>query len=102
VIFVLDSLRKRVERYRDLERGVDEDLVRDVKRRIRLALYLLGSGYLLMFIVSRAQPGRFLGTAGMIIAFVLALGGMILAWLSGMQLSFLTRPDPKEPPSLFK
>jgi hypothetical protein len=102
VISVLDSFRRRVARYRDLKRGVDEDLVRGVKRRIRLALSLLGSGFFLMFIVSKAQPGGFLGTAGLIIAFALALGGMVLAWLSGMELSFLSRPDPKEPPRLFK
>jgi len=99
---VLDWFRRSAARRRDLARGVDADLVRDADKRFRLALYLLGPGFLLVLILSNVHFEGFLRAAGSATAAVLLSGGMFLGWWSRVERGFLNKPDPKEPPSLFK
>jgi hypothetical protein len=91
-----------VQRQNDLEKGVDADLVEGNRRKWKLVFWFMGCGALLL-----SLDGLFLipiwfrrvvlfSSALMIIA-----GFLLLRWASAEH-AFLNRPEPKEPPSIFK
>jgi len=96
------GLKQLDERQRDLERGVDADLVRDNRRRWSHALILWLAGTLL-FVVERYLPIP--GWAQLSVrfaAFACIILGVFLSKWSSQERAFLNKPDPKEPPKLFK
>lgn len=90
------------QRQRDLRQGVDADLVRDNRNRYRLAFGLIGFGFLLGLLDAKIQiPGTLrLIVVGMAIAS--AVAGFSLAAWARQEGAFLSKPDPEEPPRIFK
>lgn len=97
---MLDSGRRWDERARDLERGVDADLVKANRKRYQISslLMALGVGMIPLALWPPAQPAipeafRWIGAA-------IAAAGMIgLRWARAEN-EFLQRPDPEKPPRL--
>jgi hypothetical protein len=93
---------RRRRRRRNLAHGADADLVRDNRRRYRLAFGLLGLGTLLWFF------GAEISVLGVLHSIVVALGmvsfvaGLFLAAWAQQVDAFLSKPDPEEPPRIFK
>lgn len=95
-------LQRRNKRYSDLANGVDADLVRANQRRRNTGLALLGLWLVLVWVFSRLQlQGNFrtIGTSIIIALFLVAV--FLLKW-AGQESAFLSKPDPKEPPSILK
>jgi hypothetical protein len=95
-------LERELHRQRDLQDGVDADLVRDNRRRYKLSALLLGCAFLLSGILAKVglpEPWQ-----AIVVALTMALfvGGMIIGHWAWREWIFLRQPDPKEPPSLLK
>jgi hypothetical protein len=90
------------ERQDALERGVDVDLVAGNRRKWKLVSWFVGCGVLLLSldalfpIPSWLRPLVFFPAALLIIA-----GFVLLRWASAEH-AFLNKPEPKEPPSIFR
>lgn len=95
-------LERWEQRRRELEQGVDADLVRDNRRRWKLSLGLSALGFLLIGVQALVKlPGPFHEIAvGLTVVFL--IGGLALGKWARAEGSFLNRPDPKEPPKLWK
>jgi hypothetical protein len=95
-------LKRRDDRQRDLENGIDADLVGDDRRRWSHALRLWLAGTLL-FVVERYLPIP--GWAHLSVRFAavacIILGFFLSKWAS-QERAFLGKPDPEAPPKLFK
>jgi len=94
-------LRRWTQRQRDLENGVDADLVRASDRTLRFAFCLLLAGGVLQASRLLTTPTWFTKTAN-IISICLLLLGAVLMRVSSAQRSYLDKPDPEPPQSLFK
>ena len=95
-------LERREQREKDLEHGVDADLVVDNRRRRKLALCSLG---LLAMLVLVDWIFQFRGWVHELVitgAIVFLVLGFVAARWAATESALLHRPDPKEPPSLFK
>jgi hypothetical protein len=95
-------LERQMQRQDDLDRGVDADLVRGNRKKWKIAALFIAIGLLflrirsLVFISAKVQ--RVFDVIG---ATLLVLGFMIGRW-AWRESAFLSQPDPKEPPRLFK
>jgi hypothetical protein len=85
----------------DLRHGVDADLVAENRRRRRLAWALLGSGFLMAVLLDRIRPTGWLRTVSSVVLGILFIAGFVLLRWAGAESSFLNKPDPEKPPSLF-
>jgi hypothetical protein len=94
--------RRFRERQRDLAQGADADLVRGNSNRYRFAFGLIGFGFLLELLAAKIKiPGTLRSVVvGMAIASVVA--GFFLAAWARQEGAYLSKPDPEEPPSVFK
>jgi hypothetical protein len=90
------------QRERDLIRGVDADLVSDNRKRYRLAFGLLGLGFLLSLLDAKVQIPSALRLIVVGMATVSFVAGILLAAWARKEVAFLSKPDPEEPPSMFK
>jgi len=94
-------LRRYQQRQRDLARGVDADLVRDNRNRLRWAAYLSCALAFpaIAHILSLPQALRI---AADMIAIPCAIVAIVLFPWSMATNRFLRKPDPEPPPSIFK
>jgi hypothetical protein len=90
------------QRQRDLSQGVDADLVRDNSNRYRLAFGLIGFGFLLSLLDARIKIPSTLRSILMGMAIASVIAGFLLAAWARQERAFLSKPDPEEPPSIFK
>ena len=95
-------LDSHLQRKREIQQGADADLVRANRRRWRLCWSLFGLSFLLIGIQSKVRMSEPLQDV-MLGLFVACFGGSLFLghWARAEQ-AFLNRPDPKEPPRLFK
>jgi hypothetical protein len=90
------------QRRRDLSQGVDADLVRDNRKRYRLAFGLIGFGFLLGLPDAKIQIPSTLHLIVVVMATVSFIAGLLLAAWARNEAAFLSKPDPEEPPRIFK
>ena len=95
-------LGRRVQRQNELDRGVDADLVRDNRRRRKLALWSFGVLGILVAIDRLFHLRGWIHELVIIGATVFLIFGFVAARWAAAESAFLHRPDPKEPPRLFK
>ena len=97
-----DLLQRWRKRQYDLQSGADADLVRDNRRRFRLAGLLFGFSFLLM----GAQAAyKFQGPLHEIVVALTTIslvGALLFSRWAMAESAFLSRPDPKQPPKLWK
>jgi hypothetical protein len=93
--------RWQVRQYQ-LASGVDADLVRDNQKRYRLAFGLLGIGFALGWLATKVHLPDTLRWIVSSVATVSLVAGMVLAGRARQQAGFLRKPDPEEPPKIFK
>jgi hypothetical protein len=95
-----------LERWRQrqdlLSHGVDADLIRDNQKRYRLAFGLLGFGFLLGVLLSKVRLAETVRLIVSVIAGACFLVGFVLAAWAKQEATFLNKPDPEEPPKIFK
>jgi len=92
-----------MQRQRDLQSGVDADLVAATQRRSNFGwkLLLAGAGILgLLWIISHFAHPRWLDNALLTLGLIAWLGGLAILKLSSQEKAFLNKPDPEEPPRL--
>jgi len=97
-----DWFQRQQQRQRDLERGVDADLVQANQRRWKLFAWLFGLAILSCGILDRVQLSGPLHEITVGIAIFLSISAAIVGRWASLQQSFLDKPDPKEPPRLWK
>jgi hypothetical protein len=91
-----------IQRQSHLAQGADGDLVRDNRNRYRLAFGLIGFGFLLGLLDTKIQIPRALHLIAVGISVVSLITGALLAAWARQEAAFLSRPDPEEPPRIFK
>jgi hypothetical protein len=91
---------RRLRRQSDLAR--DADLVRNNRNRFKRALILMGFGALFLIFISKVQIPGTLGKILFDVSFLCFLVGFALATWTRAEDSFLRKPDPDEPPKLFR
>jgi hypothetical protein len=90
------------QRQNQLAQGVDADLVFENQRRYRFAFGLLAFGFALGLVGSKIDRQVALRIVVSVIATVCGVAGFaLLAW-SRHEAAFLSKPDPEEPPRIFK
>jgi hypothetical protein len=95
-------LERWVRRQNELERGVDADLVGAVRRKWKLFLWLFGSGGLTLGCDALFTLRGWLHNSLIFIAALFFIAGTVVARLAWAEDAFLSRPEPEEPPRLFK
>ena len=90
------------QRQRDLAQGVDADLIRDNRNRYKLAFGLIGFAFLLSLLASKIQNTSTLRMIIVGMAVVSLVVGFLLAAWARQEAAFLNKPDPEEPPRIFK
>jgi hypothetical protein len=90
------------QRERDLEQGVDADLVLANRRRWKLCAWLFGISFLSLGIRALAKFQGTLNKIATAIAVLLFFSAMILGHWARSWDAFLGKPDPKEPPRLWR
>jgi|ERR1700687_5127219 len=93
---------RHLQRQRDLAQGADVDLVRDNSDRYKLAFGLMGLGFLLGLVDAKIRIPRTLHFIGVGMAALSFIAGLLLAKWAHAEYRFLSKPDPKLPPSMFK
>jgi hypothetical protein len=94
--------QRRSQRRHDLTRGVDADLVRDNRKRFKIAFGLIGLGILLALLGGELHTANLLHWVLLDTGGVSVLAGFLLAIWAREESAFLTKPDPEEPPTIFK
>jgi hypothetical protein len=92
---------RKSQRSFDLRQGIDADLAAENRRRWKLTWTLLGSGFLMAMLLDRIRPTGWLRTMSSVVLGVLLIAGFILLRWAGAESTFLNKPDPEKPPSLF-
>lgn len=95
-------IRRWNQRQRDLTLGVDADLVRDNRKRYKLAFGLQGLALFLILLCAKFHIPRtplWILSATTIVCF---LAGLLLAIWAQREDAFLSKPDREEPPRIFK
>jgi hypothetical protein len=95
-------IRRWNQRQRDLTRGVDADLVRDNRKRYKLAFGLQGLALFLILLCAKFHIPRTLRWILSAAAGLSFLAGWLLALWAQQEAGFLNKPDPEEPPRIFK
>lgn len=90
------------QRQRDLARGVDADLVRENGKRYKVAVGLIVLGLLLALLGGKLHTASVLHWVLLDTGGVFAIVGSLTAICAREQSAFLTKPDPEEPPTIFK
>jgi hypothetical protein len=90
------------QRQRDLDRGVDADLVHDNRNRYRLAFGLIGFGFLLGLLNAKVHLPSRLRWIVLGIGMVSLTAGFLLALWAKEESAFLSKPDPDEAPRIFR
>jgi hypothetical protein len=85
-----------------MEQGVDADLVHANRRRWKLCAFLFGLAFLSLGILAVAKFEGTLSQIAVAITMVLFFGAMILGHWARSWDAFLNKPDPKEPPRLWR
>jgi hypothetical protein len=99
---MLDWFCRSRKRQDELANGVDADLVRDNRNRSRISLYLIGFALLLGAAQTKLSLTGIWRSIATALTIVLFVGGALLAQWARAESSFLNKPDPKEPPKLWK
>jgi hypothetical protein len=95
-------LERWVQRQKDLERGVDADLVRAVRRKWRLVAWLFASCGLLIGVDRLFQPHGWFQKGLVSFTVLFFVVGAIIARWAAAENAFLNRPESEEPRRLFK
>lgn len=95
-------IRRWNQRQRDLTLGVDADLVRNNRKRYKLAFGLQGLALFLIVLCSEFHIPRTLRWILSAAAGVSFLVGFLLAIWAQQEDAFLSKPDHEEPPRIFK
>ena len=90
------------ERQRELDRGVDADLVDDNRRRFWLALVLLAVGFLLAWLGVRIGFSHILRVIVVGTGVVSLIVGSLMAGWARWEWNFLHQANPEDPPSIIK
>jgi hypothetical protein len=90
------------QRQQELEHGVDADLVRDNQRRRRLAWWSFGVVVLLVAIDTLFHLRGWFRDVVVLASIAFLVFGFVTAKWAQAESGFLSRPDRKEPPRLFK
>lgn len=99
---MLDWLRRWQLRQRELQNGVDADLVRTNRRRWKVCLALFACSFLLIGIRAKVNLSDSWHTIAVTLTTIFLVGGMLMGRWASAEQSFLNRPNPKEPPRLWK
>jgi hypothetical protein len=86
----------------ELAQGADTDLVRDNRKRYRLAFSLLGFAILLSLLVSKVDLGKQLRLVMSVVAAGSGVAGLLLLMWARQEQAFLHKPEPEVPPKIFK
>jgi hypothetical protein len=97
-----DWLERQKERDRELQAGVDADLVRDNNKRWKWSAIIAGCGLLILGFLAYAKLPVPWSKIVAAMAGILTIGGLILGRFALLWDRFIRRADPKGPPSLFK
>jgi len=90
------------ERQYQLAQGVDANLVRGNHQRFRLAFGLLVFAFLLGILASKFHlPSTLRFIIGLIVIAAFLVGFVLAEW-ARQEAAFLSKPDPEEPPKIFK
>ncbi|MFZ3333649.1 MAG: hypothetical protein WA197_23620 [Candidatus Acidiferrales bacterium] len=99
----MSSLFQRSNRrQRDLARGVDADLVRDNGKRFKLAFALIASGFLLDLVSAKVRTPSLVYSILFDIGMASVVAGFLPAIWARSESAFLSKPDPKVPPTILK
>lgn len=97
-----DWFERSQRRERDLQQGVDADLVRDNRRRWKFAGALFGCAFAVIGIDAALHlPPAWHRVATWLFG-ILFVGSLLFAEWARAESAFLNKPDPKEPPRLWK
>lgn len=95
-------MERRWQRQRELQRGVDADLVRDNRRRWKLSWCFWTCGFALLGIQAIVKLYGSWHDVAVGVTMLFFTGGLVLGYWARAEQSSLDRPDPKEPPKLCK
>jgi hypothetical protein len=95
-------LERWQRRQRDLQEGADADLVRDNRRRWKICWWLMGCSFILIGIQAVVKFSDPWHTIAVTVTMVCLVGGVLFGHWARAEKSFLERPNPKEPPRLWK
>jgi hypothetical protein len=95
-------LQRWSQRQHDLARGVDGDLIRDNSKRYKVAFGLIVSGLLLAVLGNKVQIPSLLYWILVASGGVSFFAGFFIAMWAREEAAFLNKPDPEEPPTIFK
>jgi hypothetical protein len=95
-------LERWIQRQNELASGVDADLVRGYRKKLKIGLWLLASSFLLAGVDALFQPKDWFRGATAFVATGCFIGGFIAIRWGAAERAFLDRPERKEPPKLFK
>jgi hypothetical protein len=90
------------QRQRDLDRGVDADLVRDNRKKWKLCYWLLGCGFALMGVNAMVHLTGVWDHIAIALTMASVIGGVLVGQLARAESGFLSKPDTKEPPRIWK
>jgi hypothetical protein len=95
-------LQRWSQRQRDLTRGVDAALIRGNANRCKVAYGLIGLGLLLILLGGKVHTPSPLRWVLLGVASVAVLVDFLMAMWAQQEVAFLSKPDPEEPPTIFK
>ena len=95
-------LERRQQRQRELQQGVDAGLVRANRRRWKLCWLLIGASFLLIGTQATIKLSEFWHDVALGLCMACLGGGLVVGNWAREEEKFLDRPDPKEPPRLWK
>jgi protein-S-isoprenylcysteine O-methyltransferase Ste14 len=95
-------LERQMQRQDDLDRGVDAGLVRGNRKKWKIAALFIAVSVLFFriqsFVLISAKVQKVFNVIG---ATLFVLGFVVGRW-AWQESAFLSQPDPKEPPRMFK
>jgi len=95
-----------IERYRkrqdDLRAGVDADLLRANNKRFKAGIYLLGAGFGLYLLVKEVQLPHWIESVSKWSAALSLIFGLFMLKWAQLESASLNRPEPEDPPHVFK
>ena len=97
-----DWIQRSLLRQRDLQQGVDADLVRANRQKWKLFALLLGLTFVSFGIQALVEFSGLLHTVAVGITTALFIAAFLLGHWAYQELAFIDKPDPKQPPRLWK
>lgn len=89
------------ERQRELQNGVDADLVRENRKRWKHSMVMFVCFFLLIGVQKQVHFPEPWSRIVLALTMIFFIGGLLLARWAGAQDDFLSRPNPKDPPSFW-